>query len=64
VADFTTNANATLNSVQLLISGPTCRPKLLASDAFTNDAAVGTVSRIRRDIGSFPHGSAASAVSV
>jgi len=35
VADFTKNANATLNSVQLLISGPTSRPKLLASDAFS-----------------------------
>jgi len=35
VADFTKNANATLNSVQLLISGPTARPKLLASDAFS-----------------------------
>jgi len=35
VADVTSNANATLNSVQPLISGPTCRPKLLASDAFS-----------------------------
>jgi hypothetical protein len=35
MADFTSNANATLNSVQLLISGTTCRPKLLASDAFS-----------------------------
>jgi hypothetical protein len=33
VAHFTTNANATLNLVQLLISGTTCPPKLLASDA-------------------------------
>jgi hypothetical protein len=35
VADFTKNANATLNSVQLLVSGTVCRPKLLASDAFS-----------------------------
>jgi hypothetical protein len=35
MADFTSNANATLNSVQLPISGKTCRPKLLASDAFS-----------------------------
>jgi hypothetical protein len=35
VADFTKNANATLNLVQLLISGTTCRPKLLASDDFS-----------------------------
>ena len=35
VADFTKNADATLNLVQLLIAGTTCLPKLLASDAFT-----------------------------
>jgi hypothetical protein len=35
VADFAKNANATLNLVQLLISGTTCRPKLLASDDFS-----------------------------
>jgi len=35
VADFTKNANATLNLVQLLTSGTTCHPKLLASDAFS-----------------------------
>jgi len=35
LAEATSNANATLNSVRLLISGPTCRPKLLASDAFS-----------------------------
>jgi hypothetical protein len=29
------NTNATLNSVQLLISGTTGRPNLLASDAFS-----------------------------
>jgi hypothetical protein len=29
------NANATLNLVQLLTSGTTCRPKLLASDDFS-----------------------------
>jgi hypothetical protein len=63
MADFTKNANATLDLVQLLISGTTSRPKLLASDAFSNDNAIGTASRIRRDIGSFPPAWATSAVS-
>jgi hypothetical protein len=35
VADFTKNANATLNLVQLPMSGTTCRPKLLANDDFS-----------------------------
>jgi hypothetical protein len=38
-ADFTSNANATLNSVQLLISGTTCRPETAGQRRFQHDNA-------------------------
>jgi hypothetical protein len=48
---------------QPLISGTTCRPETAGQRRLQHGAATGTVSRIRCDIGSFPHGSAGSAVS-
>ncbi len=59
---FTSNANATLNWCSCL-SPPRPASETAGQRCFQHDAATGTVSWIRCDIGSFPHHSAASAVS-
>src|SRR6478735_10051089 len=61
VADFTSNANATLNSAGYL--RPDLPPQTAGQRRFQHDNAIGAASRIRRDIGSFPPASAASVVS-
>src|SRR6478672_10763182 len=62
VAQFTSNANATLNWCSCL-SPPRPASETAGQRRFQHDAATGTVNWIRCDIGSFPHHSAASAVS-
>jgi len=54
VAQFTSNANATLNWCSCL-SPPRPASGTAGQRRFQHDAATGTVSWIRCDIGSFPH---------
>ena len=53
VAQFTSNANATLNWCSCL-SPPRPASETAGQRRFQHDAATGTVSWIRCDIGSFP----------
>jgi hypothetical protein len=62
-ADFTKNANATLKFGAAAYLRHDLPPQTAGQRRFQHDDAIGTASRIRRDIGSFPVAWAASAVS-